>query len=180
MDIFTTVERLGRRSALNPPADVLSGVGRVVLRPRGVRAALQGRPVRHPLHPMLVQLPVGAWTCAGVLDAVPGTERAADILIGVGLLAAPAAAATGLADWSELDRPRARIGAVHALGNVVAVGLFAGSLALRRTGRRGAGRLLSYLGLGVVSAAGMIGGHLNAVTVPPAARDGAARTQAPG
>lgn len=39
-----------------------------------VRSVLHGRPLGHPLHPALVQLPVGAWLSAAVLDLVPGSS----------------------------------------------------------------------------------------------------------
>lgn len=44
----------------------------------------------HPAHPMLTDLPIGAWTSALVLDLLAGDEgnRGADVLIGADVLAA--------------------------------------------------------------------------------------------
>ncbi|GAA2152706.1 hypothetical protein GCM10009760_49720 [Kitasatospora kazusensis] len=41
-----------------------------------LRGVLQGRQIGHPLHPALVQGPVGAWLSSAMLDQVPGCERA--------------------------------------------------------------------------------------------------------
>ena len=42
-----------------------------------VKDALHGVWLGHPLHPPLTDLPIGAWTAAGLLDAMPGTGNAA-------------------------------------------------------------------------------------------------------
>src|SRR3954452_86548 len=68
--------------------------------------ALHGVWLGHPLHPVLTDVPIGAWTTALALDAretASGDEaygRAADFAIGLGLVAAVGAAVTGLNDWS--------------------------------------------------------------------------------
>src|SRR3954451_22421285 len=49
-----------------------------------LRDVLHGVWLGHPLHPMMVQVPVGAWTSAALLDLVPGQRRAATGLIAVG------------------------------------------------------------------------------------------------
>jgi nitrite reductase/ring-hydroxylating ferredoxin subunit len=54
-----------------------------------------------------------------------------------------------------------RVGAVHAAANVGALALFGASLAARRGGSRGAGRLLALAGAGVLGASGYLGGHLS-------------------
>src|SRR5215217_1324947 len=63
---------------------------------RGGREAkkfLHGSALGHPLHPALIELPVGAWTLAAIFDAIElggggSGGRIADKAIGVGLLGA--------------------------------------------------------------------------------------------
>ena len=43
---------------------------------------------RHPLHPVLVQVPLGAWTGVAILDLIPGARRASDALVATGIAAA--------------------------------------------------------------------------------------------
>jgi nitrite reductase/ring-hydroxylating ferredoxin subunit len=129
------------------------------LLPRGpVKDGLSGTWLGHPLHPLLTDVPVGAWAAAAVLDLV-GSE-AADGAIAVGLAAVPATAAAGLADWSELQGETQRVGVAHGVANVTASTLYLLSLRARRNGRRGRGKVLAMLGLAAVGAGGFLGGHL--------------------
>jgi hypothetical protein len=41
---------------------------------RRLEDILHGVPLGHPLHPVSVQLPLGAWTSAAILDLLPGTR----------------------------------------------------------------------------------------------------------
>jgi nitrite reductase/ring-hydroxylating ferredoxin subunit len=132
-----------------------------VLRPEAVKDFLHGTWLGHPLHPVLVQVPIGTWTSAGVLDAVPPMRPAATLLIGTGVAAAVPAALAGTADWSEQEPGVRRLGALHALANTVALGLYVGSLAARARGRGGLGRLLAYGGLGFATGSAAIGGHMS-------------------
>ena len=97
----------------------------------------------HPLHPVLTDIPVGAWTVALALDAAaaddPGMRRAARLAIGVGLVGALGAAVTGLTDWSETSGRSRRLGLVHGLLNIAATGLMAASWLERGNGGRSAG-----------------------------------------
>jgi nitrite reductase/ring-hydroxylating ferredoxin subunit len=132
-----------------------------VLRPDAVKDFLHGTWLGHPLHPVLVQVPVGAWTSAGLLDAVPPMRPAATLLIGTGVAAAVPAALSGAADWSEQEPGVRRLGAIHALANTAALGLYVGSLVARARGRGGIGRLLAYGGLGIATGSAAIGGHMS-------------------
>jgi nitrite reductase/ring-hydroxylating ferredoxin subunit len=132
-----------------------------VLKPTALKDALHGTWLGHPLHPVLVQVPVGAWVSAGLLDAIPPLRPAASVLIGTGVAAAVPAAMAGAADWSEQDAGVRRLGALHATMNTVALGLYAGSLVARGKGRGGLGRLLSYAGLGLAGGSAAIGGHMS-------------------
>jgi nitrite reductase/ring-hydroxylating ferredoxin subunit len=132
-----------------------------VLRPPAVKDFLHGTWLGHPLHPVLVQVPVGSWLSAGLLDAVPPLRPAATAMIGTGVLASVPAALSGAADWSEQEPGVRRVGALHALLNVSALALYVGSLVARGKGRGGLGRVLSYSGLGLATASASIGGHMS-------------------
>jgi nitrite reductase/ring-hydroxylating ferredoxin subunit len=131
------------------------------LRPQVFKDFLHGSWLGHPLHPVLVQVPVGAWASAGVLDLVPPLRPAATVLIGTGVAAAVPAALAGAADWSEQEAGVRRLGALHALANTAALGLYVGSLVARRNGRGGLGRVLSYAGLGIATGSASVGGHMS-------------------
>ena len=85
----------------------------------------------HPLHPLLTDVPIGAWTVAVVLElgallfAIPNLGQASAIAIGLGVLAALAAIATGLMDWMDVDPPEKAVGLVHAVLNTFSTILFA-------------------------------------------------------
>ena len=129
--------------------------------PSGMKDVLHGTWLGHSLHPVLVQVPVGSWISAGVLDAIPPLRPAATVLIGTGVIAAVPAALAGAADWSEQEVGVRRLGAVHALANSAALALYVGSLVARGKGRGGLGRVLSYAGLGIAAGSAAIGGHMS-------------------
>jgi nitrite reductase/ring-hydroxylating ferredoxin subunit/uncharacterized membrane protein len=129
--------------------------------PGAVKDLLHGTWLGHPLHPVLVQVPVGSWISAGILDAIPSMRPAATVLIGTGVAVSLPAAASGAADWSEQGIGVRRLGAVHATMNTVALGLYVGSLTARAKGRGGLGRALAYAGLGVAGGSAAIGGHMS-------------------
>ncbi|MGY3205671.1 Rieske 2Fe-2S domain-containing protein [Streptomyces sp. TE5632] len=153
------LERLERAPWADPAIDALRSAVRSLPLGRG-RDVLHGRWLGHPLHPLMVQVPVGSWLSAAVLDTRPGRSREAGLLVGVGLAAAAPAALAGAVDWAELHREQARVGLVHAMANWAAVGLYATSLTCRLKGRTGAGRAYGFLGLTAMGLGGMLGGHL--------------------
>ncbi|HVA59493.1 MAG TPA: Rieske (2Fe-2S) protein [Mycobacteriales bacterium] len=161
MQPFDSVSRLEDLRAIDPVVRSVRSVVHRALKNQRVADLLHGTWLGHPLHPALVQVPIGAWLAASVLDvAVPGSGPASATLVGVGLAGAAPAAWAGWADWADLpDRP-ARVGLVHAGTNGLAVGLYAGSLAARLSGRRGRGKLLALAGLGTALGGGVLGGHL--------------------
>ncbi|MGC4807945.1 DUF2231 domain-containing protein [Micromonospora sp. DT233] len=152
--------KLEQASGLDRVGDRLQRAVLSTIRPRRVRDLLHGVFLGHPLHPAMVQVPVGAWISAAVLDLMPGQRRAATTLVGVGTVAALPAAVAGLNDWAALSRDQRRVGLVHAASNTVGLALYAGSLAARLRGRHGTGRALAYLGLTAASAGAYLGGHL--------------------
>ncbi len=122
--------------------------------------ALHGVWLGQPVHPALTGLPVGFWTSAAVLDFVPGSRRASQVLIALGLAGSVPTAAAGLADWSSLHREQQRVGVVHAAANASAMALFAGSLLARTAGRHTEGRALALGGLAALTASTYLGRHL--------------------
>ena len=122
--------------------------------------------VGHPLHPVVVALPIGAWAVSGWYDARSARSRnaryehAADGALRVGLVGALAAVATGLPQYLDTRDHVRRETAVHAAMNNVAFTLFLLSWASRKRGRRPLGRKLSAAALGIVGVSGYLGGDL--------------------
>jgi hypothetical protein len=76
------------------------------------------------------------------------------------LIGAIGSAVTGLTDFSDIKGKQRRLGLVHGLINLTATGLFAASLASRRSGNRSAGRTYSTVGYMVAMAGAYLGGSL--------------------
>lgn len=131
-----------------------------------IRNVLHGTWLGHPVHVVLTDVPIGAWTAALVFDSLaPGGNRrkfnfAADAAVALGLAGAVGAAVTGLNDWAELDSKPRRLGLFHGLLNLSATGLFAASLVARRQRSRSVGRGLAVLGYLVATTAAKLGGTL--------------------
>jgi uncharacterized membrane protein len=162
--LLSAVERLERADVLDRAVRPFESIVRAALPEGPLRALLRGQWIGHALHPLLTDVPIGAWTSSLILDCAggPSAEHAADLLIGVGIAAVAPTAATGWSDWSETLTPeQRRVGLVHAGTNIAAASLFWGSLAARRRGRRTRGKLLSIAGAGALSIGGYLGGHLS-------------------
>ncbi|QXJ23180.1 Rieske 2Fe-2S domain-containing protein [Actinomadura graeca] len=158
--LVDATEGLEQARALDRAIRPISAAVRRTLRPGPVKDVLHGVPFGHPAHPPLTDVPMGCWISAAVLDLVPGTRRAAQVLVGAGLAAAVPAVLTGIADWSALHREQQRVGLVHAAGTATASMLYSASLLARHRGRDGAGRTLGFAGLTALMAGGYLGGHL--------------------
>jgi len=156
------VTRIEQAPLLDRLADPLTAAVRNALPAGPLKDGLSGTWLGHPLHPLLTDVPIGAWTSSLMLDAVGGREsrRAADRLIAIGILAALPTAATGIADWGDTQPKERRVGLVHAVANTTALALFSGSLLARRRGRRTRGIVFSLAGAGALGAGGYLGGHL--------------------
>jgi len=152
------VSRLEDADQLDPAVAVGQKAARSI-RPGRIRDALHGVWLGHPLHPVLVQVPVGAWLSASALDLlVPQADAAARRLVAAGLVASAPAIVAGAVDWSEQHEQQMRVGVVHALANSLAAGLYGASL-LARTPR--AGRGLRLAGLAAAGLGGVLGGHIS-------------------
>ncbi len=164
------VDRVARDERLDTIADAVQPAVDAVFagdRPlqRFLSNAFHGTWLGHPLHPLLTDIPIGAWTVATIADviALGGDTRAAyaaDTATAIGVAGAVAAAWAGWAEWSDTkDEPR-RLGIAHAALNAGALALYAGSLALRRADRRGIAMIASLIGYAAVGAGGYLGGEL--------------------
>src|ERR1700760_3465699 len=128
-----------------------------------VRNFLNGTWLGEPLHVVLTDVPVGAWTVAMVFDALDllydrrRFSRACEVSIGIGLLGAVGAAVTGATDWSDVDPPARRLGLIHGLLNLSGAALFATSLFLRKKKSRDAARVASILGYAIMSYSAHLG-----------------------
>ncbi|MCX5403073.1 hypothetical protein OHA37_04120 [Streptomyces sp. NBC_00335] len=154
-----SLDRLERATAADPAIRVLQrGIRSLPL--GGMRDLLRGRPLGHPLHPVLVQVPIGCWLSASVLDFVPGAQRATTTLTAVGLAGVAPAAVAGWADWADLPPEQARVGLAHAASNAAAVACYTASLTARLRGRSAKGRLWAMGGMAAVAVSGALGGHV--------------------
>ena len=157
------LKRLEEARSLDPVSDRLQAVVSATVKPQRLRDLLHGTWLGHAAHPALVQLPVGAFLSAAILDLLPGRSQraAATTLIAVGTASAVPAIAAGLTDWSEMTKDRQRVGLVHATANTIAFGLYTASLAARLRGRSGRGRALGFAGLSAAGLGAYLGGHLS-------------------
>jgi uncharacterized membrane protein len=125
----------------------------------------------HPIHQMLIVLPLGLLTGVIIFDIVhllTGGEQWALVsywLIPAGVLSGLLAAVFGFADWTKIpsDTRAKRIGALHGTGNVILVLLFSGSWLLRGGSVMDPGALalaLSFAGGGLSAITGWMGGEL--------------------
>jgi uncharacterized membrane protein len=124
---------------------------------------LRGEWLGHAAHPLMTDLPIGCWTSATVLDLVGGrsSRKAAQRLVGLGVLLVPATALTGWADYDQVDdEATRRVGAVHAVGNIAAAALFMASWRSRRRGSHLRGVVLGLLGGSLTVVTGYLGGHM--------------------
>jgi nitrite reductase/ring-hydroxylating ferredoxin subunit/uncharacterized membrane protein len=152
-------DRIERADALDPVADAIVSAARKVLRKGPVEDALSGTPLGHPLHPLLVAIPIGAWVSSAVFDGT-GNADGARRLIGLGCLAALPAAASGANDWTTTTGAERRVGLVHAALNDSALTAYWLSWRVRRQGKQAKGVALSLVGAGLLGVAGWLGGHL--------------------
>ncbi len=171
MELLESLDTVGDQQWLEKPSDAVQRVTASVLHPQGPAGQrlddfLNGTWLGHPLHPIITDVPVGAWTVTLALDAIETFTDKKELAAGadasnlIGLAGALGSAVTGLAQWQyTTERPR-RLGLLHALLNASATVLYGSSALLRATGRRGSGKLTALLGYGVVAVSAYIGGDL--------------------
>ena len=133
---------------------------------RAAKDAMNGTWLGHPVHPMLTDVPIGAWMMAQVfdtLDSLSGSDRYADAArtcIWTGLAGAVGAAVTGITDWSDTGGKSRRLGFVHGVINLTATTFFLTSALMRRRGRTNGAVAASTTGFALATASAYLGGAL--------------------
>lgn len=159
--LLTLVERMANWSGLDGVSQAVADAAGKATDAKPVKNALSGSWMGHPIHPLVVHGPIGAWGAAAFLDLTGSDDDAARRLVGAGVLAAVPAALTGASDWSTLHEEKQRLGFVHAAANGAATTLQATSWVVRARGHRKSGVTLSMAAMGLTAAGGYLGGHLS-------------------
>lgn len=170
------LERLS--DALQHGIKVLVGSNRSS--PRLVKSLLSGTYLGHPLHPVVTDIPIGAWLLAAVFDIIwlfaPGASvwaaRGAQALVLAGLVGALLAILSGSSDWSDTYGHERRVGLLHGTLNTAATIIYLISAALRfgvsshgldlapGAAASTAGAIVGFVGLALVIVAAYLGGDL--------------------
>lgn len=139
------------------------------------KQVLEGKPLRSPIHPAIVHLPVALFPLGMLLDVAswifqrPELElvRAAFYAIAAGIVTALFAAIFGFVDYTTIrsDHPAKKTATLHMVLNLIAVVVFAASLALRYSSldAQHTGVLpliLAVVGVGLLGYSGYLGGDL--------------------
>lgn len=134
---------------------------------RALKWLLNGTWLGHQLHPVITDVPVGAWTVALLFDLASIVVRpshtlalATDWIILIGWVAALGAFVTGWTEFADTADREARYGVTHGLLNTLVIVLYGLSLLLRLTGPRGLAIGLAVVGYVVLIAAAYLGGEL--------------------
>ena len=124
---------------------------------------------KHPIHPMLVGLPIGLWVFALICDVMRAAtgnnvwQTVAIYCIPAGIVGAVVAAVPGLIDYFSIDEASMkRIANLHLVVNLGAVVIFAINLWLRfrLTGQSYLPIGLSILGVLAIGLGGWLGGEM--------------------
>ena len=135
---------------------------------------LEGKPLRHPIHPMLVHFPIGFFILSLLLDLAsflfpdaPYILRSSFYAMLLGVITALIAAIPGFVDYGDIrnDHPGKRIATAHMTLNLLVVAVYGINLGLRSSSLADskismAALLLSLVGVGLLSASGYLGGKL--------------------
>jgi len=132
-------------------------------------------PYGHPFHPILVTVPIGAWTTSLIFDIAsrivdkPGfLTEGSEWLIAIGVVGALAAAMFGFLDLLAIPAgtPALRTGLIHMSLNLAVTVAYAVNFAWRHgtythQGRVAVGQLvLSVVSIAALGASGYLGGKL--------------------
>jgi uncharacterized membrane protein len=124
---------------------------------------------RHPIHPMLVPIPIGLWLFSLVCDVVyrlgPGDTvwyTVATYNLIAGIVGALAAAVFGLMDMRVLPAHVKRIAKMHMTINLIVVALYLVNAWLRiRPGEYSdVPLLMSIVAVALLAVSGWLGGHM--------------------
>lgn len=135
-----------------------------------MRTLLEGKPLKHPLHPLLVHLPIAAFTLSLILTIAVQSDlswqrHAASVAAIVGIVTGLLAAVAGLADWSAIrrDSPAKQVGLFHMILNVTVVILFIAAVVMdRASGRQPRPEILTIMivAMGLLALSGYLGGEM--------------------
>jgi len=135
---------------------------------------LEGKPLQHPIHPMLVHFPIGLFLLSFLLDlaslassSVPNLVRGSFYAMLLGLITSLVAAVPGLVDYTDIrsDHPGKRTATAHMILNFMVVVVYGINLGVRSSSlldpKISMGPfILSLVGVGLLSASGYLGGRL--------------------
>jgi len=115
----------------DPLGDLMQRIFRTLYGPfPAVRDLLHGTWLGHPVHPMITDIPIGAFVVAFVLD-LAGESGGATWAIGIGFISMLAAALAGYADYLDLSGTSKRVGSLHSTTMLLAAVLYFISLSTR-------------------------------------------------
>ena len=124
---------------------------------------------RHPIHPMLVPIPIGLWIFSFVCDLlfVLGSGATLWFTLGFytmigGLVGAIVAAIPGFIDMLSLRGAPKKLALTHMAINLTVVMIFAIDIGMRIGGSDVAGLplALSVVGITLLAVSGWLGGHM--------------------
>ncbi len=135
---------------------------------------LEGKPLRHPIHPMLVHFPIGLFVLSLLLDLAsrafanaPSLVRDSFYAMLLGVITALIAAVPGLVDYTDIrsDHPAKRTATAHMILNLIVVALYGINLGVRSSSLADLRisllpLVLSLVGIALLSVSGYLGGRL--------------------
>ena len=136
---------------------------------------LKGKWLKHPLHPIVVHVPMAMWTSALIFDLLSQWQIGGNAMVRLsfyaiifGLVASLLAVPTGVLDWSGIkkEKPAWKIGLYHMMLNLTAALLFAINFGLRMQDFRDATTVariplgLSFIGTGLLIGSAYLGGRM--------------------
>lgn len=138
-----------------------------------LKKILEGRPLGHPLHPLVVHLPLGFWLMSIIFDVLrmtlpdpSGMALCSLTALILGDIFAIISAITGLNDWLDMreDHPAQTVALWHLGLNLAATALFLASTAVHwaylTAQTQMLGFALSLVGCATVMVSGYLGGLL--------------------
>lgn len=133
---------------------------------RKIADLLHGTWLGHPLHAVLTDLTVGAWSFGALFDLIgelgddDDARVTGDFLAKAGTLSAIPTALSGIADYSTVPKAATSTATLHGLLNTAILGMYVVSLNDRRNGNRKRATAMSASALGLALASAWLGGHL--------------------
>src|SRR5712672_2921590 len=97
---------------------------------RPIKDFLDGTWLGHPVHAAVTDVPIGAMTISLIADLI-GQPLVADVSMLIGVLAMVASAATGLADYADVDGTARNRATVHGTLMTITLVIYALSLLIR-------------------------------------------------